>query len=338
MGISTATNNVRSSASGRAGHTAPLLSLLLGLLLGVQALADEGPGPTYAERLGWPEGTRALILHVDDAGMSLDSNIGTIRAIEEGAANSLSVMMPTPWVPAIVRWIAEDPEHDAGLHLTLTSEWRDYRWEPLAGDRVPGLIDREGALWATVPEVLGNASADEVEAEIRAQLARARRMGFEPTHLDSHMGTLFASEAYLGRYFKVGMEEAIPVMFPGGHNTFISQQMPDRSSELGGLGEQLWAAGLPVLDDLHNMSYSWPRAEKVANYVAAIEALQPGVTMMILHCTDPTEVFAQISDSGPTRLGDLEAMLAPDVAAAIEREGIVLTTWRELMARRQALR
>lgn len=59
--------------------------LLMGLLL-----LCSGPvlAETYAERLGWPTGTVALILHVDDAGMSLDSNRGTIRAIEEGAANS----------------------------------------------------------------------------------------------------------------------------------------------------------------------------------------------------------------------------------------------------------
>ena len=312
------------------------LCLVLALigLTGAKAAAEESR--TYAERLGWPAGTRALILHVDDAGMSLDSNRGTVRAIEEGAANSLSVMMPTPWVPAIVRWISRDERHDAGLHLTLTAEWRDYRWGPLAGTQVPGLIDPEGALWPTVPEVVGHASADEVEAEIRAQLARARNMGFEPTHLDSHMGTLFASDEYLGRYFKVGMEEGIPVMFPGGHNFFISRQMPARSDELQGLGERLWAAGLPVLDDLHNMSYGWPREEKVANYVAAIEALRPGVTMMILHCTEPTEVFEHISDSGPSRLGDLEAMLDPALRATIEREGIVMTTWRELMERRQA--
>ncbi len=300
------------------------------------SLLANATAPTFAERLGWPEGTRALILHIDDAGMSLDSNRGTIRAIEQGVANSLSVMMPTPWVPAIVRWIVQDPDHDAGLHLTLTAEWRDYRWGPLAGSQVPGLVDTEGALWATVPEVVGNASADEVETEIRAQLARARKMGFEPTHLDSHMGTLFASDEYLARYFKVGIDEGIPVMFPGGHNYFVSQQMPVRSDQLRGLGERLWAAGLPVLDDLHNTSYSWARSDKVANYVEAIETLRPGVTMMIMHCTEPTEVFEHISDSGPTRLGDLEAMLDPEVRAAIEREGIVLTTWRELMARRRS--
>ncbi len=293
---------------------------------------------TFAERLGWPQGTRALILHVDDAGMSHDSNLGAVRAIEEGVANSLSVMMPTPWVPEIVRWISTDANHDAGLHLTLTAEWQDYRWGPVSGSSTPGLIDGEGALWTTVAEVVTNASADEVEAEIRAQLARARKMGFEPTHLDSHMGTLFASDAFLERYFKVGIEEQIPVMFPGGHGYFIGRQQPERAAQVRGAGEQLWAAGLPVLDDLHNLSYGWARQDKVANYIAAIEEMRPGVMMMIMHCTDTTEGFPHISDSGETRQGDLEAMLDPRFREAIEREGIVLTTWRELMQRRQSVR
>jgi predicted glycoside hydrolase/deacetylase ChbG (UPF0249 family) len=310
-----------------------LLKLLL-LLAGLGPL--QGNTQTYAERLGWPEGTRALILHVDDAGMSYDSNRGTVRAIEQGVANSFSVMMPTPWVPEIVRWIKNNPDHDAGLHLTLTSEWRDYRWPPLSGIGATGLIDGEGAMWATVEAVVEHASADEVEREIRAQLSRARSMGFEPTHLDSHMGTLFATDAFLERYFKVGIEERIPVMFPGGHNYFIAQQRPERAAELAEAGAQLWAAGLPVLDDLHNYSYGWPRAEKSDRYAAAIRELRPGVTMMIMHCTEPTEVFEYISGSGASRLGDLEAMLDPKLRAVIEEDGIVLTTWRELMARRTA--
>jgi len=102
---------------------------------------------TYAEKLGWPEGTRLLILHVDDAGMSSEANRGTIDAIEKGAANSLSVMMPTPWVPEIVDYIKANPGVDAGLHLTLNAEWGDYRWGPLAGKpTVPTLVDQEGAL------------------------------------------------------------------------------------------------------------------------------------------------------------------------------------------------
>src|SRR5215469_2585001 len=102
---------------------------------------------TYAERLGWPKDARVLIIHVDDAGMSLESNEGAIAALTRGAATSVSVMMPCPWVPGFVKWLRSHPDIDAGLHLTLTSEWADYRWGPLAGSKaVPGLVDSSGCL------------------------------------------------------------------------------------------------------------------------------------------------------------------------------------------------
>ena len=192
---------------------------LLGLISLVCLMSMPGSaqdaGPTYAERLGWPKGTRALILHVDDVGMSWDTEVGTMEAIEKGVANSLSVMMPTPWVPHAVEWI-KATRADAGLHLTLTSEWKMYRWGPVAGKpAVPGLVDPQGALWPNVASVVKNATPDEVEREIRAQLDRARTMGFEPTHFDSHMGTLFATPEFLERYIKVGIEHQIPVDVPG---------------------------------------------------------------------------------------------------------------------------
>src|ERR1700716_677794 len=76
---------------------------------------------TYAERLVFPKGARIVIVHVDDVGMSFDSNEGAVAAMTKGIATSCSVMMPCPWVPAYVHYLKEHPETDAGLHLTLTS-------------------------------------------------------------------------------------------------------------------------------------------------------------------------------------------------------------------------
>ena len=53
-----------------------------------------------------------------------------------------------------------------------------------------------------------------------------------------------------------------------------------------------------------------------------------------MHCTRPTEEFADISSSGAKRLAELETMLDPRVKQCIEDEGIILTTWRELKQRR----
>jgi predicted glycoside hydrolase/deacetylase ChbG (UPF0249 family) len=311
------------------------LSCLFAIASACAASVAQAADPTYAERLGWPAGTRALILHIDDAGMSYESNQGAIRSLADGVATSVSVMMPCPWVGPFVRWLVAQPQHDAGLHLTLTSEWADYRWGPLAGRGVvPGLVDREGSLWPTVAEVVEHANPDEVEVEIRAQLARARAMGFEPTHLDSHMGTLFANPAYLERYLEVGFDEGIPVMFPGGHATLIRRQNPAGVAAFSHYAQTIWDAGLPVLDDLHNDTYGWRPDEKAVRYVEAIRALQPGVTMMILHSSEASPTFDRITDSGPSRAADLDLMLDPRLAAVIAEEGIVLTTFRELKARR----
>jgi len=308
---------------------------------------------TYAEKLGYPKGARVVILHVDDVGMSFDSNEGAINAMTEGVATSCSVMMPCSWVPAFVHYYKKHPKLDVGLHLTLTSEWSGYRWGPLSGkSSTPGLVDKEGDLWSSVEDVVKHSNADEVEKEIRAQLDRARTMGLEPTHLDSHMGTLFATPEFLKRYIKVGIENHIPVMLPAGHASLIkvtNHMQEVQMAQIRILGKMLWDAKLPVLDDLHNESYNWEipkdlqsddleiQEYKTKKYIEGIHTIKPGLTMMIMHCTATTEVFPFISGSGPLRRGDMLAMMDPEFKAAIIREGIILTTWREVMERRASV-
>lgn len=324
--------------------------LVLAISMGIAA---QTPERTYAEKLGFPKGAKVLILHVDDVGMSFDSNEGAINAMTKGVANSCSIMMPCPWVPAFVHYMQQHPNMDVGLHLTLTSEWKDYRWGPLAGKKItPGLVDTEGALWRSVQDVVKNASPDEVAIEINAQLERARSIGFEPTHLDTHMGTLLATPAFAMKYIQLGINNKIPVMLPAGHATLIKADMHPSAElvkQLKDAGRMLWAAGLPVLDDLHNTSYDWKIAKDITNddkkiqeyktqkFVEGIHSLLPGLTMMIMHCTATTEVFPYISDSGPLRKGDMLAMMDPALKKAIEADGIILTTWRELSERRKKI-
>ncbi|MDR3750707.1 MAG: polysaccharide deacetylase family protein [Terracidiphilus sp.] len=325
--------------------------------------------PTYAEKLGWKAGDRVVIIHIDDGGMSHDSDVGIEKSLDYHLATSFSVMMPCPWVPEIVHYIHAHPGVDAGLHLTLTSEWAEYRWGPVAGpSEVPGLVDKEGALWKSAEETAQHASADEFEKEIRAQLKRARNMGFTPTHLDTHMGTVYARPDYLERYVKVGVENHIPIMFPGGHDALLAEQFRNeaivRLKESGKwvegtklpedpaiaqarlLGQKVWESGLPVLDDLYNFSYDWKfssalpptdenvRAFKVGKYKEVFHQLKPGVTQIIIHATDTSDSFKFISSSGVTRRGDFLAMTSAELREAAQKDGLILTTWRELQERR----
>ena len=312
------------------------------------------PTSTYAEKLGYPKGSKLLILHVDDAGMSAESNAGAIMAMEKGISNSCSIMMPCGWVPGFIHYLKAHPNIDAGIHLTITSEWKDYRWGPLMGKtEVPGLVDSEGDLWPDVSDVQKHATAEEVGKEINAQLERCIAFGWKPTHLDTHMGAMFASPAFIQKYVKLGIDNKIPVMLPAGHSTLIKKYMYLADAQVAMmhlLGEQLWNAGLPVLDDLHNESYDWQiPAEagkdsiklsnfKTQKYIQAFQSLKPGITMMIMHCTLSTDHFDSITSTGTLRKADLLAMINPELKEEIIKDNIVLVTWRELMERRSKIK
>lgn len=313
----------------------PRILLLLPLLAALPAFSAHG-APNFAERLGWKADQVVVILHVDDVGMSRPSNLGAIEAVEKGVATSWAVMMPCPWVPDIGHYLKQHPGIDSGLHLTLTSEWAPYRWGPVAGKaRVPGLVDPEGCLWRNVAGVITKATADEIETEIRAQVDRAQTMGLPITHLDSHMGTLFARPDYFERFAKMGIEMKIPILAIGGHATHAMQENGDGLKKLHAWIPKIWNAGLPVLDDLHTGSYGWKPEEKPERLLALLKELKPGVTEILFHASRPTEDFPIITGSSESRFGDLKALIDPRVKTLVQERGIELTTWKELSARRQ---
>jgi predicted glycoside hydrolase/deacetylase ChbG (UPF0249 family) len=317
--------------SNQTVRTGLFLSVFLTRLAMTQA-----PEITYAERLGWPSGTKAVIFHVDDVGMSHNSNLGAIKAVGEGIATSLSIMMPCSWVPEYAAHLKAHPQTDAGVHLTLTSEWKNYRWGPVVGKpAVPGLVDTDGYLWHNVTDVVAHATPDEVETEMRAQIDKALSMGIEPTHLDAHMGTCF-HPLYIDRYVKVGIEKKIPILMFGGHMQHIGNEAGPLRPLVLSIAERVWQAGLPVLDDLVTQpTQAKDYEKKKAELIQLLREMKPGVTQIIVHCTVQTEVFSHISGSGPNREAELRLMTDPDIKAFIESEGIVLTTWRELKNRRK---
>ena len=313
--------------------------LLISLVAGLGFPASAQNEPTYAEKLGWPKGSRVVIFHVDDAGMSHDSNVGTMEAMDKGVATSTSIMFPCPWVGEIAQYAKNNPKADIGMHCTLTSEWNIYRWGPVAGKKaVPGLTDKEGCMWRSEKETAKYASPDEVETELRAQLDRSMTMGLIPTHLDSHMGTVFETPEFMERYIKIGAEKGIPVMVPGGHATLLLKETPEMKDMIRPLGEKVLALGLPVLDDLHTGYGCENPKDKKAQILEFLHTVKPGITQFIVHCTRPSETFKNISGSGAMRLAELEALTSPEVKKAIADEKIILTTWRELKQRRDAVK
>jgi predicted glycoside hydrolase/deacetylase ChbG (UPF0249 family) len=123
--------------------------------------------------------------------------------------------VPCPWFGDIVAYLKKNPGKDFGLHLTLTAEWENYKWDGvLPSTQIPSLLNKEGYFYAAVEDVVKHGKAMEVEAEIRAQVQRAIDFGIDVTHLDTHMRTLFSHPDFFKAYQKVGKEFTIPVFIP----------------------------------------------------------------------------------------------------------------------------
>src|SRR6266852_1500416 len=168
---------------------------------------------TVAERLGYAADAKLLIVHADDLAVAHSVNAASFDALDKGAVTSASIMVPCPWLTEVAAYAKNHPDADLGLHLTLTSEWKIYRWGPVeAKDKVPSLLDPAGYLWPETLPAAQNLKAEEAEREIRAQIEQAMAAGIHPTHLDSHMGVLFSRPDLFAVYVKVAHEYKLPFL------------------------------------------------------------------------------------------------------------------------------
>ena len=168
-------------------------------------------GKNWAEKLGYPVDSKVVMLHADDIGMCSEANEAVIPYLLNDQIQSASAMVPCPWFNDIADWYKKHPEMDIGLHLTLTSEWKNYRWGPVSNSSsVPELIDTEGYLWRGVIDVASRTPVATIEKEVRAQIERAYERGIKPGHIDTHMGTLYSKVEYTEAFFNIAMEYGIP--------------------------------------------------------------------------------------------------------------------------------
>lgn len=275
---------------------------------------------------------RYVIIHADDAGMSHSVNLATIEAMEKGCVSSASIMVPCPWFPEIAAYSKEHPEKDFGLHLTLNSEWKVYRWPPVAPrERVPGLVDKEGFLHRDVAAVAASATASEVEIELRAQIERARQFGVPFTHLDTHMGALVSRPDFVDVYVKLGIEFNLPVLFvrDAHKNEQTLKSYPALVERAEELTRALDARRLPMLDSLAQFYGGDTQEMRKESYLRALRELKPGVTEIIIHCGIDNSELQAITNSSTNRDGDRRIFTDAAVMDEIKKLGIEVISWKQ---------
>jgi hypothetical protein len=204
------------------------------------------------------------------------------------------------------------PNVSVGIHLTLNSEWKNYRWGPVLGrTAVPSLVDSDGYFFAS-SDALDNNHPDlkQVEAELRAQIERAMNSGLKIDYVDYHMGTVLDNPRF--------------------------REIAERLAKEHSLGMMQYFG-----EPRYNPQYEARPQDKTDSLVALTTRLKPGFTVLVTHVgIDNAELAALLDmntsgglpEMSKNRQGELDAVTSQRFRDAVKARNIQLMTYRQLIA------
>ncbi len=290
-----------------------------------------GPNPAL-KKLGFSETDRVVLVHTDDIGMCHASVTAFADLWQAGAISCAAAMVPCAWFNAAADHCREHPDVDMGIHATLTSEWHPYRWGPITpGATAGGLTDSEAKFHKTSAAVAEKADPQAVKVELKAQIDAAKTAGIDPTHIDTHMGSVMHGPLY-DVFVDLALEYGIPPFAlrltadqwsKGGYDAESCRLFERRVSELE-------EARVPTLDRILSVSLSDEdnRTEKTKQ---ALSSIKPGqMSYFILHPSHDTPELRGICPDWRSRVMDLEMFLSGEMAEHLARENIQMIGYRTL--------
>lgn len=258
-----------------------------------------------------------LLVRGDDLGSAHAANLACMDVFRRGICRSVELMAPCPWFPEAVAMLHANPAYDVGVHLTLTSEWDNYKWGPVSGaksivgkdgyfhtryqkrDDYPDEVVFEGSVW----------TAEDVEMELRAQIERVRTHIPWASHVSYHMGYLRDNPVFSEVVNRLTAEYDLAVD-PTAHGF----------ERFRGFGEN---------------SQALSAAEKVKALRQNLEALQPGRRLFVDHpAYDQPETRALhhpgYENVAEDRQGVVDAWTDGEVLKIVETRGIRLVSYADV--------
>lgn len=262
-----------------------------------------------------------LLIRLDDIGMNHSVNMALLKAAQTGMPLSASVQFACPWYQEAVEILKQYPNVTVGVHLTLTSEWKNYRWGPVTGrTAVPSLVDSNGYFPQSTRAFAKNGyKLSEIETELSAQIERAQASGLKITYIDPHMGIMLSTPELRALTEKLA------------HKYKLAISTLSSVTYFGETYKEMW--GEPIAT----------KKKVFLTYVSNLNADKPN--MMVLHTATPSpemDVLVDINsnmmnskDGKPLtslhRQTELNALLSPEFAAMIGKK-FQLINYQQLLA------
>ncbi len=267
-----------------------------------------------AERLGYNDDAKLVIISCDDLGACHSANVAVYGALRDGLATCASIMVPAPWArDAALRY---RPTDDIGVHLTLNCEYEAYRFGPIT--HAPSLLSGEAGFPRHIADLWEHADTEEVLRECRAQIERALAWDIDVTHLTPHLTAITLRPEFFDVYLELAVEFRLPVRLP---STITAEQ--------AGFPFRNLAAEEGVVFPDH-FNHDW-RAGSRERVYADVCSLQPGVTEIhVQPAIDTLEVRA-LTEASAGWIDDYELVSNdPQLVELLAAGGAVLIGYRQL--------
>jgi len=261
-----------------------------------------------------------LLIRLDDIGMNHSVNMAAEKVAETGMPVSVSLQFACPWYQEAVEILKKHPNVCIGVHLTLTNEWKNYRWGPVLGpSTVPSLVDSLGYFYQSTGAFSKSGyKLDEVEKELSAQIERALHSGAKITYIDPHMGIALSTPELRALTEKLALKYHLAIS-PLSSVTYFSETY-----------KEMWAE---------------PIATKKSAFLEYLSHLNPNrPNLMVLHTATPSPEMDAMIDMNSRMMSDkdgnsivsqhrqteLNALLSPEFKNMIGNK-FELTNYEQLL-------
>jgi predicted glycoside hydrolase/deacetylase ChbG (UPF0249 family) len=288
------------------------------------------PNPIL-KKLGFSNNDRLVIIHTDDIGMCHASIQAYSELVDFGIISSGATMVPCSWFPQVASFFRQHANVDMGVHLTLTSEWDNYRWSPVSTHQInSGMIDAEGYFYRTSEETQLNGNPEAIEIELQAQLQQAISAGIKVTHLDTHMNTV-AHPKFVNSYIQLAINHRLPFLFPRQDEAGFRRLGMDAeiASIAAGFVHYLEEQGLPLVDHAAGLDLDKPK-DRLEQAKQAMSELPAGITHFIIHPSKETPELIAITPDWQSRVADYNTFKDEKLRQYIKDIGVQIIGYKTL--------
>jgi predicted glycoside hydrolase/deacetylase ChbG (UPF0249 family) len=270
---------------------------------------------------------RQLVVNADDFGFTPDVNEGIVEAHRNGILTATTLMANGAAFDDAVRQSRDTPTLDVGCHLVLIGGNSLTTGRPLP---------------ATVAQLLAALAKREIRPyeELSAQIRKILDAGIRPTHLDTHKHTHLAppvldAVARLGEEFRISWVRR-PFDFPLNALRGTVPRLKRLTSDALGVMRRrfhrvLAEHGCRTTD--HFAGFQITGRFRTAELVELIGLLPEGSTELMCHpgrCGE--ELRRARTRLKESREEELKALVAAEVKAAVDRQGVELVDYGGLAA------